>query len=142
MDYNGVMMEDVFDEMNHAGFFGRPEEMPEGLRGKDIRFQFESPLHDAIDRKKGAQFLELKEMMMQAIEIDPTAATDVDVRTAFRQALVGLGTPGDWLRTQDEANKLAAAMVEERQQAAQTEAAANQGNAARQMGEGAAALAG
>jgi len=139
-DYNAVMQEDTFEEMMRAGLFGPPQNIPQNLRGKKVNFQFKSPLHDAIDRKMGSQFMETKELLMQAAEIDPTAAADVDIRKAFRQALVGLGTPTDWLRTQDEANRVAAEMMQQRAAEQETAQLAAQGAAVEQAGRGAEAI--
>ncbi len=140
-DYNGVMMEDTFEMMHRAGFFGPPQNVPQGLRGQNTTFQFESPLHDAIDRKKGAQFIEAKQLLDQAIEMDPTTAAELDARVAFRDALEGMATPAEWLRAQDAANKLAADMVQSRQADQEAATIAAQGQAAKQVGDGAAALA-
>ena len=140
IEYNGVLCEGTFDLMMRAGAFGRPEQMPQGLRGQKVHFQFESPLHDAIERKLGGTFLETKEMIMHAIELDPATATIVDASKAFRDAMKGMGTPAEWLRTQDEANKMAAQMVAEQQEAKDAQQLQLEGQAARDAAEGMQAL--
>ncbi len=52
MDYNGAVCDRTFEVMLRNGGFGRVEDMPQTLRGKDIRFKFESPLHQAIEKQK------------------------------------------------------------------------------------------
>jgi len=118
MEYenNAVLCEDTFDHLLRAGAFGSFRDIPEELQGADIRFQFESPLHDAIERKKGNQFMETREMLLAATEIDPAAMATLDVRTALRDALHGIGTPANWLNEEDVVEEQARMLMEEREQ--------------------------
>jgi hypothetical protein len=50
---NGAICETTFELMMSAGAFGSLDDVPQSLRGKDITFRFESPLHDAIERRRG-----------------------------------------------------------------------------------------
>ena len=126
-EYNAVLCEDTFDSLLRAGAFGAINDIPQELQGRDIKFQFESPLHDAIERKKGNQFMESKEMLLQAIEIDPAAVATIDVRFALRDALLGVGTPANWLNDEDivlaHAKQLNAEREEQKQLAAMEQAA-------------------
>ena len=99
MDYNGQICETTFDVLQHAGGFGSPLNMPESLQGADIQFHFESPLHDAIEAMSGQKFLEMKELIAQAVEMDPGAANLPDTRTALREALEGIGVPAKWINS-------------------------------------------
>jgi len=103
MEYenNAVLCEDTFDNLLRAGAFGSPKDMPRELQGQDIKFTFESPLHDAIEKKKGNKFMETREMLMAAAEIDPPSMATLDTRTALRDALHGIGTPANWLNEAD-----------------------------------------
>lgn len=139
-DYNGQMCEDTFEIMMRAGWFGAPSTVPKELLGQDVKFLFESPLHDAIERQKGAHFLEAKELLEHAIAMDPTAIVDLDVRTAYRDALHGVSTPSTWLIDQDTANKKAAEMVAQQVEMMNLSRAGNAGVAMQEVGAGAEAI--
>lgn len=106
MSYNGGICEETFDSMLHAGAFGSPMDMPKSLSGADIQFQFVSPLHDAIEQSKGQKFLEMKQLLAEAVSVDQNAAAVPDVITAFRDALDGVGVPVKWVRSKDESNAI------------------------------------
>lgn len=114
---NGQMCEATFDLMLRAGAFGRPEDIPQSLRGADIGFRFESPLHDAIEKQKGQKMMEAIGLLGQVLPVDPTAAAQIDFKTAFRDALSSVGMPAKWLRSEDEADAIIEGQQE--QQAAQ-----------------------
>jgi hypothetical protein len=113
---NGAVCEATFDLLLRHGAFGSSEDMPQSLRGKDIEFRFESPLHEAIERQKGQKYLEAKQLLATTIDTEPNAVADLDVRTAFRDVLQSIGVPAKWMRSEEEANKIVAA--QEQQQAA------------------------
>src|SRR5690606_2677673 len=90
-----------------VGAFGAIEDMPPALRdwmaaGNEMVFSFSNPLKDAIERNKVAQFQGAMEMLAIGKMHDQTAGADVDVRTAMRDAIGGLGAPADWLRDREE----------------------------------------
>jgi hypothetical protein len=137
---NGAVCETVFDLMFQHGAFGAHEDIPESLRGADIGFRFESPLHDAIERQKGNKFTEALGLTTQTAGIDPSAVNQVDFTTAFRDTLTSIGVPAKWLRSED-AVKQMAEEDKARQQAAEMIAAVTAGgDAAKAVGEGAQAL--
>lgn len=140
LDYNGAICDATFNLMQRAGAFGGPQELPESLSGAGIEFQFESPLHQAIEKQKGQRFMEAKAMLAEAVALDPASAAMVNVREALRDALDGIGTPAEWLRSEDE-------MAELDQQAAQKQQAqellsmmTQGGAAAEQIGKAGVAL--
>lgn len=102
LDYNGSICEDTFDLLMRGGAFGSIDMMPQSLRGKEIEFRFESPLHAAIEQKNGQIFMEAKQMLAQAVELDPGVARMIDVRTAMRDALNGIQVPAKWLRSEEQ----------------------------------------
>jgi hypothetical protein len=106
-DYNGSLCEGTFEDLLRVGAFsGR--EMPRSLSGQQVRFTFKSPLHDAIERKRGTKFVEALELTKQAIEIDPSTLPTLDVRKSFRDALNSIGTPAAWLRDEEIVEQFAA----------------------------------
>jgi len=116
-EYNGQLCEKTFNILMKNGAFGNPQSMPESLYGGDIGFQFESPMREAVERVKGQRFVETKDLIMSAMELDPSAGYVVDAAEAVRDALEGMGSPAKWRRPKDEVE----AMKATDEQAAQTQ---------------------
>lgn len=114
MEYNGALCEVTFDVLLRAGAFGDPRMMPRSLQGADIQFRFESPLHDAIEQQKGQKFLEMNQLIAQAINLDPSAIALPDSKTALRDALSGIGVPAKWIN-----NETTVKQIQQAQKAAQ-----------------------
>jgi hypothetical protein len=125
-EYNGALCEMTFDALMRVRAFGPPEEFPQSLRGEDVRFKFESPLHQAIERQKGQKFLEAKGLLREAAEIDPASTAIVDARIALRDALSGIGIDAKWMRS-EEAVEAQAQKMAQQQEAEQALAMAQQG---------------
>lgn len=102
---NGAVCETTFELMMANGAFGSYEDIPQSIRGKEIGFRFESPLHDAIERQKGNKYTEAKALLADTLALDPTAAANLDIKTAFRDVLTAIGTPAKWMRSEAEADK-------------------------------------
>lgn len=120
-EYNGALCEMTFDALMRVGAFGPPEEFPQSLQGEDVRFKFESPLHQAIERQKGQKFLEAKGLLREAAELDPASTAVLDARIALRDALSGVGVDAKWMRSEEavEAQAQKMAQQQEAQQALQ-----------------------
>ncbi len=99
---NGAICDLTFDTLLRAGAFGSPFDMPRSLRGKDVKFKYRSPLHDAIEAQKAQTLREGGALLAEAAALDPTAGMMLDARVALREALEGIGLPQVWLRTDDE----------------------------------------
>lgn len=97
-EYNAQICERTFELIMEAGGFGSVYDIPETLRGQEIKFTFESPIHEAAERKKGHTFMEAKAMLAEAAAIDQSAVHMVDVRKALRDSLNGVRVPAEWLR--------------------------------------------
>lgn len=139
-EYNGALCDQTFDILLRAGAFGSPEDMPQSLRGQDIQFRFESPLHEAIEKQKLQTWSQTRVVLTDAVSIDPSAVAMVDARTALRDVLSGIRTPAKWLRDDEQMDQMALE-AKQRQQAQETLALLSQGGqAAAEVGKGAAAL--
>jgi hypothetical protein len=124
VEYNGQICEKSFELSMRMGFFGSKFDIPEILRGKDVRFQFESPLAAATERAKVEAFNEGGEMLVRTMQVQPDVINDVNIDRAFRDAF-GAVTPAEWLVPEPEALER---KIAQRQQ--QAEAAAMQGKIA------------
>lgn len=114
MDYNGQVCERTFGILLRAGQFGSPFDMPEELQGKDVQFRFISPFTEASERVKAGQFVETKNILTEAIALDPTVAGMVNAREALRDVLKGVA-PAKWLRSDEEMAELDAQAAEQQQ---------------------------
>ena len=102
-EYNGQICEKTFNLMFAHGGFGSPFDIPPSLRGAEVEFRFESPLHENIERIKGQRFLETEQLLEQAMQLDPDVIAFVDIHTAFKDALQGIQVPSEWRRDDKEA---------------------------------------
>jgi hypothetical protein len=126
-EYNGAVCDETFDVLYRAGAFGSPMDVPRALRNADVDFKFESPLHDAIEQQKGIKFLEFKQIVAEAVTLDPSSAHIPDATVILRDVANGIRVPAKWLRTElqvEEAQQIAAeAAIQERQLAAMQQGA-------------------
>jgi hypothetical protein len=120
-DYNGRLCENTFDILMRAGAYGDPRNIPESIQGADIRFTFESPLHEATEKAKVGQFMEAQQILAQAINLDPSAALIVDGKKATRDVLEAVA-PASWLNSESDVE----IMVAKQQQDQETEKMLNQ----------------
>jgi hypothetical protein len=126
-EYNGAICEATFDLMLRAGAFGSPLDIPSSLRGQNLQFKFESPLHDAIEREKGNKLIEAQQLMATTIQLDPAAGAILNAREALRDVLEGIGVPAKWMRDRGAVEEIAA---QQAQAAAQQQAIASLGEGA------------
>lgn len=124
---NGRLCKTTFDLLLRAGAFGPPQNMPRNLQGAEVQFRFESPLHDLIDAQKGQKLMQAKAMLADVIDVDPSTRFDMDIRTAFRDAMDGVGIPAKWMTGREDADR-AAEEAAQQQQAQQAIAATVQGS--------------
>lgn len=133
VEYNGGLCEDTFEALMRVGAFGPLDEIPESIRGAEVRFQFESPLHRALEREKSARFEEARALLLQAVEIDPDAVATLDVRKALREAMAGVGVPASWTRDEEVVEQMAAQAEAQRQLMATAQLAEQGGKAAKEI---------
>lgn len=105
-EYNGQLCERTFDLMMRAGAFGSVEDIPESLRGAEVKFRFESPLHDAIEMQKGQAFAEAQQLLAAGAAMDPSVRHLIKPRIAVRDVL-GTRVPQEWLASEEEVEELA-----------------------------------
>lgn len=121
---NGAVWEKTFNLLLRSNAFGSRLDIPKSIReiglrgtaGLDMQWQFESPLHDAIEQVKGAKFLEASQYVAAGVQLDPKVAALVDPIEALRDVLQGVKVPAKWVRNEvtvqainDQADQMAAA---------------------------------
>lgn len=102
-EYNSAVCDRAFELLMRNGAFGPVQDMPQSLRGKEVTFQFDTPLQAAKDSEAMQRYQEAIALMQQGMQVDPTLAAEVDLHTAFREAVYGTGAPADWLFDEDKA---------------------------------------
>ena len=139
-DYNGAMCEETFTLLQRYGAFGSPYDLPESLRGQEIHFKFESPLHEAIEKQEGAKFMESAQMLQVASEVDPMVVANVDIHKAFRDVITSIKAPADWLVGEEQAAETIAQIQQKQQEQAMMEQVQQAGEVAEQVGAGGKAM--
>ena len=100
IDRNGQLCEQTFQRMLRMGKFGDiKNKLPKSLSGKPYMFSFQSPLHEAIEAQKGQKFQHAQGLLAEAAALDGTATAILDVKTAIRDSLEGIGIPAKWTRS-------------------------------------------
>jgi hypothetical protein len=113
-DEHAMVVDKTLDIALENRAFGPDDQIPEALRGRDIEVATKSPLQDALDELKATKFqLGLQTVVGPAMQIDPTAAGNVDTRRTVRDSLRGIGWDEDWLVTEDEMDAAEAKANEE-----------------------------
>ena len=136
-EYNGQVCELDFDNLMRNGAFGPPDRMPRSLRGAEIDFRFQSPLHDAIDAQKGHKFLEMKQLIIEGMALDKSVIALPKVIDALRDALDGVRTPPDWINSEIRVRETQAQMAEQQQTQQMLETMTQAGEAGKLAGEAA-----
>ena len=95
-EYNGALCEQTFDLLMRNGAFGPIEDIPASLRGQDVEFRFESPLHDAEDEEMPYRLQTSANILALAAQLDPAAQYNFDAVTALRDALNAVA-PATWV---------------------------------------------
>ena len=143
-EYNGAVCDQTFEMMLRMNAFGDMKQMPQILRGQDIRFIFDSPLTVAATRANAQAFTSVLQLTQGAVAVDPNVAVDWDVDTAYRDAVEGSGAPARWLISKEKADAIKTQKRKEQAAAQQTQqqlATADQGaNVATKIGAAATQL--
>lgn len=134
-DYNAALCEDTFELMRREFAFGNPLDWPKELRGADISFTFESPLHDAIEQQLGQIFIQGKQMLAEALAIDPSVSALPKMDVALRDVLNGIGTPATWMHTEAEVQAAKDAQAQKAQAQEMLAAMQQGGQVVRDLGQ-------
>jgi hypothetical protein len=107
VEYNAALCDETLSLLVRANVFGPPESFPETLQGREIEFEFESPINSAVGRAKSQAFRQSAELLSMAAQIDPNTMHTINVHTALKDALRGVEAPADWFRSDDEVQAIA-----------------------------------
>jgi hypothetical protein len=117
-DYNTPLCDLTFRVLMKHGAFPM-QEMPDSLRGEDIRFTFRSPLADMSEQAEAEIYLDgLTRILPAAAQVDPAQVENVDLTKSTRDALRAVGWKPEWLRDESFVEQKRA-QLQQMQQAAQ-----------------------
>ena len=116
-EYNAALCEATFDLLWRNGAFGSPLSWPKSMRGADIEFKFESPLHDAIEQGKASKLTQAIQLTSAVAPVDPSVARVLDAKAALRDALYGIGIRATWMRSEEQVSEEEAKAQAEQQAA-------------------------
>jgi hypothetical protein len=142
MEYNGQLCDLTFERLFRAGAFGPVDQIPESLAGQDIEFKFESPLYDAVEREKMQKFSELRLLLAEAAQADPTVMVHADLHAAIRDVARGIGVPAEWLTPEDVAAQARQAASQQAEMEQVAGGLAEAGGVMERIGRGAQAMEG
>ena len=89
--------------------------MPKTLSDSEYSFEFESPLHDAVEKIKVGQWMEAQQVLSGAVQIETSTRFIVDYGKAVRDTL-GAVVPADWLRSEGDVADMAKKEAQQMQQ--------------------------
>lgn len=101
-NYNAPLCEMIFEEMFGMGFMGTPDEIPQSLRGRELKFKFKSPLQEADDRIKAETLVQGIGVIGQVAQVDQSAPAILSAKKALRESLRGIGFAEDWMNSEKE----------------------------------------
>ena len=116
---NGQVCELAFEIAMANGMLGSPYDVPDELKGTEVQFKFESPLSANENEEIAQRYQQTSQMLAGAMQLDPSIGADIDLSTALRDAVRGIGAPASWLTPPEQAAqvKQAQAMAQAAQMA-------------------------
>jgi hypothetical protein len=103
---NAVMIEQAFEILMINNVFGTPDQIPDALSGKEISFEFMSPIQDSRQEDLKQQYLETLNLKATTMQIDPDATISFDTEKAFTNVLRNIDIPPEWLLSDDDIQKI------------------------------------
>jgi hypothetical protein len=135
-EYNYPLCDGVFQLMSMNNGFPF-DEMPDSLKGKEIKFQFRSPLDDLAEQNEAEVFLDVRDRIFApAIQLDPALAEIVDWATATRDAARAAGFKAKWFKPKEALEEKRSQMEDEAEAQQTVQDIGMAGQIAEQSGRG------
>lgn len=112
-DYTAPIVERTFNMLLRRNLFPEP---PEVLQGRDIRFEYQSPVHKARRMVEAAGLMQTIEQLAPMIQADPSMLDHFDTDAIARDVPEANGVPAKWLRSRDVVEATRRQRVEEQAQ--------------------------
>lgn len=121
-DYVGQVVERVFNVMKRAGAFPEP---PETLAGREVIFEFASPVQQARKQIEAAGAARSIEVLEPFIAADPEIMDNFDGDAIARDMPDAFGLPLRWMRPEEQVDAIREQRQQQQLAAAAAEAALN-----------------
>ena len=95
-EYSGLLCETSFEQLRELGTFGSVYDMPQQLRGADLKWEFDSPLQAAKDKLKVGKFQQALQIVIGAMQVNPDAGDNFDLDKGVRDGLMA-ADGADWI---------------------------------------------
>ena len=102
---NGAICELSFEIAVANNMLGSPYDIPESLQGVDVEFKFESPLTANENEEIAQRFAQVRQMLSESLQLDPSVGADINLSAALRDTVSGIGAPQRWLSSPEEAQE-------------------------------------
>ena len=133
-EYNAALCNTTFEVLRMNGAFGSAQNVPESLRGADVRFSFKSPLRETGDEMKAQQLQQGFQLLTQIAAVDPSEMANANLTPAVRDALRGMGWQAEWFAPIEAVMQAKEAAAKQAQMAQGTQAIAAGGDIASKFG--------
>jgi hypothetical protein len=90
-DDNRNVLDTMFALLKHFGVFGNPQEWPEGMRGQDVEYDFDTPIQTAYSRAEAMTVQEAIQAMAPLAQMSPSVIDNFDFDMAARLLAKKLG---------------------------------------------------
>ena len=114
-EYNGALCRETFGALAGLNLFGPRESWPTEVGAANVEFAFENPFTSSGDQEVLARYQTVAGLMTTQAQADPGANFEVDIRKAYRDAILATGAPASWLVDEQESQKARDAMNEQEQ---------------------------
>lgn len=111
-DYIGHIVERVFNIMVRADQFPPP---PEILQGKQLKFDFQSPVQQARKQTEAAGLSRAFDLLAPLVEADPSLMDRFDSDKIVKDVPDIFGVPLDWLKSDDAVEEIRADRAQQQQ---------------------------
>lgn len=95
----------TFEILMQNNMFGSPEDIPQSLQGKDVEFEFMSPLTETEDQKAITKYARSLELIANTMGIYPEVKDNFEPNTALRDTFKAQGNPAHWIVPEDVVEK-------------------------------------
>jgi hypothetical protein len=136
-EYNVALCDGTFEDLLALGTFGSIDDMPQILRGRDITWDFDTPIATAANKALTGSFQAMLQTLVAGAQVDPSVALLADIPTAARDAIDGDGAPAKWLVSEDKFQALKAQKQQQDAAAAAAQQVANGADVATRVGQAA-----
>lgn len=139
-EYNAALCERSLEVLLAMKAFGPDRDVPDILRGQNIRYEFRSPVSDMTDEIKAQTYMEVVGIAGAAANVDPAQVKRINWDVATKDAYRGAGAPAKWMLSDEDFAGVRQAEDQKQKLQMGVQAIGALGGAAEAAGKGGAAI--